>query len=103
MVEVIKDYLPVNTLLCTKDGRKCGNALIVGFDHFASFSGMAYHCITDYGSRMCLTRTEIEELFYTKGLCDDDHKHRNMFYSASGYNFNEPREEDYINFDMEDR
>lgn len=101
MAEISNASLPVNTLLCTRDGRRCGNALIVGCNYNESLTTFIYHCITDYGTRMCLTVVELDELFYIKGLCDDDHKHRNMFYPASGYNFGEPREEDFINFDPE--
>lgn len=98
MAKVIKDDLPINNLLCTKDGTKIGNALIVGKDY--NRGEVSYHCRTDYGSRIVLTRGEIEEFFTTsRGLCDDDHKHRNKFYPGSGYNFGELREEDFINFD----
>tara|TARA_B110000977_G_C10911703_1_gene429536 strand:+ start:511 stop:900 length:390 start_codon:yes stop_codon:yes gene_type:complete len=48
----------VNTVLHTKDGRKIGNAIIVGKDD-------KYNIIkTDYGNECKFTNGEIEECFY---------------------------------------
>lgn len=48
----------VNTVLHTKDGRKIGNAIIVGKDD-------KYNIIkTDYGNECKLTDEEIQECFY---------------------------------------
>ena len=48
----------VNTVLHTKDGRKIGNAIIVGKDD-------KYNIIkTDYGNEFKFTDGEIEECFY---------------------------------------
>lgn len=74
---------PVNTILHTKDGRKCGNAIVidhgctfiktasVGFSCTASLgiddpNGPRYYNIvkTDYGTEMKLNDIEVEELFY---------------------------------------
>ena len=97
MVKIIKDDIKINTLLCTRDGTKIGNAIVVGKDY--AHKQVFYHCITDYGSPIVLNRLEIEETFITRGLCCNDHKHRNMFYPGNGYDFGESREEDYIDFD----
>jgi hypothetical protein len=71
----------VNTVLHTKDGRKIGNAIIVGKDD-------KYNIIkTDYGNECKFTDGEIEECFYIgySDLTDEekqyvretigDHKH----------------------------
>lgn len=79
--------LDINTILHTKDGRKIGNAIVIGREQ--------YHWIlkTDYGNELKMTSEEIEECFYiaysdfteeTHGrtcgemqeMMSEDHKHR---------------------------
>lgn len=91
--------LPINTVLYTKDGRKVGNALIVGVESSVTTPELVYHCITDYGALTKFWESDLERFFTIGQLCYDDHKHRNKFYTASGKNFDLPKEEDFPNFD----
>ena len=47
----------INTILHTKDGRRIGNAIIIGRD------GEYYVIKTDYGNELKLTYAEIKEEF----------------------------------------
>ena len=50
--------MKINTVLLTKDGRKIGNAIIIGKRN-------NYNIVkTDYGNECGLTDAEVEELFY---------------------------------------
>lgn len=50
--------LKLNTILHTKDGRKIGNAIIIGKEN-------EYNIIkTDYGNEYRLTNSEVLEYFY---------------------------------------
>lgn len=77
----------INTILHTKDGRKIGNAIVIGIE------GVYFKLKTDYGNNVLFTKEEITELFYiafsdfkkeTHGysfeemqeLCSSEHKHR---------------------------
>ena len=79
--------LKTNTILHTKDGRKIGNAIIIGKE------GDYWLVKTDYGNVTRLTTEEIHELFYIAWVdftkenegrtCEEmqmisafDHKHR---------------------------
>jgi 2-polyprenyl-6-methoxyphenol hydroxylase-like FAD-dependent oxidoreductase len=79
--------LDINTILHTKDGRKIGNAIVVGRE------GYHWQVKTDYGNIVTFTSEEIDKHFYIAwencseehdGLtCDEmqkmmqeDHKHR---------------------------
>ena len=50
--------LTVNTPLFTKDGRRIGNAIIIGCNNDA------FQIKTDYGNEMTLTEEEIKQEFY---------------------------------------
>ena len=50
--------MKVNTVLHTKDGRKIGNAIIIGNE------GKFNLVKTDYGTETKLTDEEVQELFY---------------------------------------
>ena len=55
---VISRLFGINTVLHTKDGRKIGNAIIIGKDD-------KYNIIkTDYGNECKFTDEEIKECFY---------------------------------------
>lgn len=58
----IASELKEGTQLCTKDGRRTGNARIIyaGSDEHGAF----YNCMTDRGNLMVLSTSEIHELFY---------------------------------------
>ena len=73
--------IDINTILHTKDGRKIGNAIIIGR------SGYYWIVKTDYGNELKLTEEEIRNAFYiafkdednTEELqeyCQLDHKHK---------------------------
>lgn len=51
--------------LATKDGRRCGNAHIVGMEN--SPGGVIYTALTDAGNRLRLLESEIDEMFYRGG------------------------------------
>jgi len=86
--EVPKYPLSINTILHTKDGRKFGNAIIIG--------GCAENWTikTDYGNTLVFNRIQIHELYYVaytneysgQELTDiqemqaANHKHRNINY-----------------------
>ncbi len=54
----IFDSISVNTILHTRDGRKIGNAIVIGEEN--NF----FNIKTDYGNTIKLTISEINELFY---------------------------------------
>lgn len=50
--------LKLNTILHTRDGRKIGNAIVIGFDSDRVLIK------TDYGNELKLTSDDITELFH---------------------------------------
>jgi len=52
------DYLQAGAVLPTRDGRRCGNALVL------SVNGETANVRTDAGNRMTLNHTELAELFH---------------------------------------
>lgn len=60
------DLLP-GAQLCTRDGRRTGNAYIISKENkdYAGLAGFVevYHCLTDAGSRFAFTEPEILEAF----------------------------------------
>jgi hypothetical protein len=57
-----QNILRTGLVLHTKDGRKMGNAIIIG--HFIQNAMTVYVCVTDFGNLAQLTLTEIETLFW---------------------------------------
>jgi hypothetical protein len=88
MKQKMKHILGINTILHTKDGRKIGNAIVVGH------GGDEYNweVKTDYGNILYLTNNDIDNLFYiayeshdqdwiincdeTQKMMQETHKHR---------------------------
>lgn len=64
----------INTVLYTKDGRRLGNALIVGYscNHDCE---PTYIIKTDYGNELRTTAEQIEGSFYVGSVCSASHKH----------------------------
>jgi len=58
----VNGYLAERAQLMTKDGRRCGNAVVVGAK--MELSEWAISVLTDMGNRLILSYAEIEELFY---------------------------------------
>lgn len=57
--------LEVGAQLCTRDGRRMGNAHIIGFKEDALDTGRPYyHVMTDAGTRMVMNSTEINDSFW---------------------------------------
>jgi len=59
----------INTVLRTRDGRICGNGIVVGHRNAAKFdgrNGILNLVKTDYGNIMVLSNDEIKEMFYSK-------------------------------------
>lgn len=54
----------IGSQLCTRDGRKCGNAVIVEPVILTLRRSAAWTVITDAGNEMTLTEPELQELFY---------------------------------------
>lgn len=66
----------INTVLYTKDGRRLGNALIVGYDVYAQYLSKPIYIIkTDYGNELKMTAEQIESSFYVGSVCSASHKH----------------------------
>jgi len=61
--------MKINTILCTRNGLFCGNAIIV------KISGDEFTIKTDYGKVVGLTGEEIERNFYVCEVAAPDHKH----------------------------
>lgn len=58
-------YLHVRAALPTRDGRRCGNAVVtVIYPMPVHHLDPVVEVITDAGHRMVLTKNELEELFY---------------------------------------
>lgn len=51
-------YLQLHAQLCTRDGRKCGNAVII------RVFGRYYGVLTDMGTELVLNRDEVMQLFH---------------------------------------
>jgi hypothetical protein len=66
--------LDVGQLLCTKDGRKVGNAIITG--NFRSYNTKFYRVVTDFGNYCELTKQEIKRLFWLGPVNFDGMKER---------------------------
>ena len=78
--------LEPNAILFTKDGRKCGNMLVVDIDyeHYYEFRGHTFGpctlltAISDYGNLVTwkLDKEDLKKQFYVKSkLADSSHKH----------------------------
>lgn len=61
-----KGVVVVGTQLSTRDGRRCGNAVVVGINEYESLfkSWLIHTVITDIGNKLELTHREMEELFH---------------------------------------
>lgn len=59
----VDDY-SVGAILCTKDGRKIGNAIVAGSGSDKTL-GTIYFVETDFGNVVGLTMSEMQKLFYT--------------------------------------
>lgn len=57
------NYLEVGAQLCTKDGRKCGNAFVNSLLQHSEL-GMVAEVVTDSGNKFKLTEAELKELFH---------------------------------------
>ena len=64
----------INTILETRDGRRIGNAIIIGNEKVKSIQFNKIK--TDYGTEMYLTEDEIAEFFYCREQTDDEIKCR---------------------------
>lgn len=62
----VGEQVVIGAQLCTKDGRRHGNAHIVGALEVTLDTGVTttYHCITDAGNEMHLSHSEINSEFY---------------------------------------
>lgn len=63
----VSDGIQVGSQLCTRDGRRIGNARVVGSEvelAGSMFSIKAWPVRTDFGNELFLTTSEIEEFFY---------------------------------------
>lgn len=62
----VGEQVVIGAQLCTKDGRRHGNAHIVGAMEVTLDTGVTttYHCITDAGNEMHLSEREINTEFY---------------------------------------
>lgn len=58
-------YMEIGAQLRTRDGRKIGNAVVVSVDEAGAI------IVTDAGSRMPLTESELEGLFYPPEWIND--------------------------------
>jgi hypothetical protein len=67
------NYMQKGAQLSTKDGRKIGNAVVVGFseeileqacDGEWGYVPETAHVITDFGNRLRLSLIELEQLYY---------------------------------------
>lgn len=61
------NYLVPMTQLCTRDGRRTGNAVVV------SVTGRTACVMTDMGNSMILTKGELKELFHAPEYILQDH------------------------------
>lgn len=59
------DFTVPNTALWTKDGRHCGNAVMIGLsDRQWEQAPITYKVVTDAGTIMRLNENELKELFH---------------------------------------
>lgn len=58
--------LPINTILYTQDGRKIGNAIVIGR------IDSKYNIKTDYGNDVVMSLVDIFTLFHTDNPNNDD-------------------------------
>lgn len=57
------DRPEIGAQLCTRDGRKTGNAVIIGQEKMRN-GALCWSVLTDAGSHMHLTDRELNELFW---------------------------------------
>lgn len=63
----VSDGLQIGSQLCTRDGRRIGNARITGPEierGDSMFNFKVWPVRTDFGNELFLTASEIEEFFY---------------------------------------
>lgn len=58
--------LVVGAQLCTKDGRRTGNAHVIEIDRktYDGWEGLVYNCLTDAGNSFKFNENEIREFFH---------------------------------------
>lgn len=81
------DNLKINDILYTKDGRKCGNCVVVSIDldHIVQMHGYdidypTIQVISDYGNLVTwrLSMSNLSKQFYKHtGVADSTHKYHN--------------------------
>ena len=77
---MVKKY-PVNTILFTKDGRKTGNAIVVGHDD--RVVNLELNIVrTDYGHTSRMTNDEVASWFFSKNLRPATDSHKNFVFSG---------------------
>ena len=65
----------IGSQLCTRDGRRMGNAVIVGSEDDNDWGRPMFTCVTDVGTIMKLTALEIEECFHPLHFVMDPARH----------------------------
>lgn len=65
----------VGSQLCTRDGRRMGNAVIVSSEDDNDWGRPMFTCVTDVGTTMKLTALEIEECFHPLHFVMDPARH----------------------------
>lgn len=60
------DYMRVGTQLCTRDGKKVGNAVVISIGNMGNGKGgiRVATILTDAGNKLRLIKSELEQLFY---------------------------------------
>ena len=82
----------VNDILYTRDGRKCGNLVVIAVDPAFEFTHTPHSilgptlritCISDYGNVINLypnlSKTFSKQFYKTLGKADSTHKHHNYY------------------------
>jgi len=57
-------YMEEKAQLCTRDGRKIGNAVVVKTYYSEDIGREVAVCVTDVGNTLIFTERELEALFY---------------------------------------
>lgn len=70
-----KSYTDAGAQLCTKDGTKTGNAILLEMSDSDATGSVAFKVVTDAGNSMHLTETEIKELFQEPRFTMDPNTH----------------------------
>jgi hypothetical protein len=65
----------VGSQLCTRDGRRLGNAVLLDIEVYLDSRSMLFICVTDVGTKVTLKERELKEAFHPPRYVMDPNRH----------------------------